>query len=61
MVRTSTLIYLLDDLNTPSDMLLIPNEYSLFQDEYYSSLLNLLEIDPGEKLVSRILEKIEEK
>jgi hypothetical protein len=61
MVRTSTLFYLLDDLNKPSDMLLETDQIISLKDEHYCSLLDLLEVDPGEKLVSLILEKLEEK
>lgn len=59
MVGTSTLFYLVDDLNLPSDMILTPNEENLLKDEYYSCFLNLLEVDPGEDLVSRTMEKLE--
>ncbi len=61
MVRTSTLFYLLDDLNEPSDMLLDTNQIITLKDEQYCSLLDLLEIDPGEELVSLIMENLEEK
>lgn len=61
MTGTSTLFYLVDDLNIPSDMLLNPYQENLLKDEYYTAFLNLLEVDPGEDLVLKTLERIEEK
>jgi len=60
MVENSTLFYLVDDLNLPSDMILTPYEDNLLKDEYYSCFLDLLEVDPGEQLVRGIMEKLEE-
>ena len=60
MVRSSTLIYLVDDYNMPSDMLLYPELETTLRDEYMCSILDLLETDPGDELVSKIMEKIEE-
>lgn len=58
MVKTSTLIYLVDNTKTPSDMFLSPDFDNIIEDEFYFLFLNLLETDPGEELVSRVLEKI---
>jgi len=60
MVEISTLFYLVDDFNLPSDMILTPNQDNLLKDEYYSVFLDILEIDPGEELVSKIMERLEE-
>ena len=60
MVRTSTLFYLVDDINLPSDMILTPYHDNSLKDEHYSVFLNLLEVDPGEDLVSRTMEKLGE-
>lgn len=61
MVEISTLFYLVDDFNLPSDMILTPNQENLLKDEYFSVFLDILEVDPGEELVSRIMERLEEK
>lgn len=60
MVEISTLVYLVDDLNMPSDMILTPNYESYLQDDDYPLFLNLLDFDPGEELVAKTLERIEE-
>ncbi len=57
MTGTSTLFYLVDDLNNPSDILLNPYQENLLKDEYFTTFLNLLEVDPGEDLVMRTLER----
>lgn len=59
MVKTSTLIYLVDDFNIPSDMILTPGLDKPLADEKYSQFLNILEIDPGEELVKRTLKLLE--
>lgn len=61
MTGTSTLFYLVDDLNAPSDMLLTLYQENLLEGEYYTTFLNILEIDPGEDLVMKTLERLEEK
>ena len=61
MVKTSTFIYLMDDLNTPADMILTTDQDPILHDEIYASFLNMLEVDPGEDLVVRTLEKLEER
>lgn len=58
MAKTFTLVYLVDDINMPSDMILTPNQEDIDDDEYFTSLFSLLEYDPGEDLVSRLMEKI---
>ena len=60
MVEISTLVYLVDDFNMPSDMILTPNYESFLQDEQIPLILNLLDVDPGEGLVAKTLERIEE-
>lgn len=60
MAKTSTLIYLVDDYEIPSDMLLFPEYETTLKDEYLLSILDLLETDPGDELVSKIMERIEE-
>jgi hypothetical protein len=59
MTGTSTLFYLVDDMNIPSDTFLTPYQDTLLKDEYYATFLNLLEVDPGEDLVMKIMEKLE--
>ncbi len=59
MVEISTLFYLVDDFNLPSDMILTPNNETILEDEYYTFFLNFLEIDPGEELVAKTLERLE--
>lgn len=44
----------------PSDMILTPNYESYLQDDDYPLFLNLLDFDPGEELVAKTLERIEE-
>jgi hypothetical protein len=61
MAEISTLVYLVDDLNLPSDMILTPNFESYLQEDFNPLFLDLLEIDPGEDLVVRTLERLEEK
>lgn len=59
MTGTSTLFYLVDDMNIPSDILLTPYQESLLKDEYCTTFLNLLEVDPGDDLVMRTMERLE--
>jgi hypothetical protein len=59
MTGTSTLLYLVDDMNIPADTLLTPYQETLLKDEYYITFLNLLEVDPGDDLVTRIMERLE--
>jgi|GEM_PF-2701137 len=60
MTGTSTLFYLVDDINIPSDMLLTPYQENLLKDEYFTAFLNLLEVDPGDDLVLKTMERLEE-
>ena len=60
MVEISTLVYLVDDFNLPSDMVLTPSFEHYIQEDDYSLFLNILDIDPGEELVAKTLERIEE-
>jgi len=61
MREISTLIYLVDDLNLPSDTLLHQNqEESQLVDEQCVEMLNRLAIDPGEDLVFRIMQQMGE-
>lgn len=60
MREISTLFYLVDNMNLPSDTFLNPYQDNQLKDEFYSWFLNLLEIDPGEDLVTRIMERIGE-
>lgn len=60
MTGTSTLFYLVDDINIPSDMLLTPYQENLLKDEYYTAFLSLLEVDPGDDLVMKTMERLEE-
>ncbi len=59
MTGTSTLIYLVDDLNKPSGMLLTPYQENILKDEHYTAFLNLLEVDPGVDLVKKTMERLE--
>jgi hypothetical protein len=59
MTGTSTLFYLVDDINNPSDMLLTPYQEHILKDEHFTSFLNLLEVDPGDDLVLKTLERLE--
>ena len=61
MTGTSTLFYLVDDLNIPSDMLLTPFEETIPEDEQITAFLNLLEVDPGVDLVIKTMERLEVK
>lgn len=61
MAKTSTLIYLVDDLNLPSDMLLNQNIEPQLTEKYDCSILDFLEIDPGDELVTRTLKFLEVK
>ncbi|MCF8225567.1 MAG: hypothetical protein K9J30_06785 [Bacteroidales bacterium] len=56
MVKTSTLIYLLDDFNNPSDIILSQPYQTSLQDEHLLSLLDIIAIDPGEDIVMNTLE-----
>ncbi len=56
MVKNSTLFYLVDDINLTSDILLSTTVYTLW-DEKVDSMLNMLEYDPGENLVSQTLHR----
>ena len=61
MREISTLIYLVDDLNLPSDTLLHQNQEELqLVDEQCIQMLNRLAIDPGEDLVLRIMQQMGE-
>ncbi|MFC2090278.1 hypothetical protein ACFLT1_05835 [Bacteroidota bacterium] len=55
MVRTSTLLYLMDDLTGPADMILSPAPESYITDQQCLYLLDLLETDPGQELVTEVL------
>jgi len=57
MVKNSTLFYLVDDLNMSSDILLSTSNYSSCFDEEVNSLLDLLDYDPGARLVTETLER----
>lgn len=61
MREISTLIYLVDDINLPSDTFLHQNkkEFQLV-DEHCIQMLNRLAIDPGEDVVLRIMQQMEE-
>lgn len=59
MTGTSTLFYLVDDMNIPSDTFLTPYQETLLKDEYYTTFLNLLEVDPGDDLVTKIMKRVE--
>ncbi len=59
MAETSTLFYLVDDFNLPSDMLLSSSPEVVLKEEYMLAFLDILEIDPGEALVNRTLKLIE--
>ncbi|MDF1570075.1 MAG: hypothetical protein P1P82_00445 [Bacteroidales bacterium] len=41
-------------------MLLTPYQENLLKDEYYTAFLNLLEVDPGDDLVMKTMERLEE-
>ncbi|MEX0987284.1 MAG: hypothetical protein WD052_07380 [Bacteroidales bacterium] len=59
MVEISTLYYLVDDLNLPSDMILTQSQIHLQDEELFYNFLDLLEVDPGENLVKRTMEMLE--
>ena len=59
MAKTSTLIYLMNDFDIPSDMLLFSELETVFRDEQMFTILDLLETDPGNELVSEIMKKTE--
>lgn len=52
MVKNSTLFYLVDDVNLSSDILLSTSIYTSFLDEEVDKLLDLLDYDPGAKMVT---------
>lgn len=52
MVKNSTLFYLVDDVNLSSDILLSTSIYTSFLDEEVDKLLDLLDYDPGSKMVT---------
>ncbi|HKK62433.1 MAG TPA: hypothetical protein VJ951_07730 [Bacteroidales bacterium] len=58
MIKTSTLLYLFDDISNPSDFLLPFNEQKSEADDYLGSILSLAEFDPGDDLVNRTIDKI---
>jgi hypothetical protein len=61
MRNISTLFYLVDDLNMPLDTAVLTSIHDdPLKDDFFSRLLNLLEVDPGQGLVSQIMDRIEE-
>ena len=57
MVKNSTLFYLVDDFNMSSDFLLSTSIFSSLLDEEVDFLLDLVEYDPGAKLVTETLQR----
>jgi len=57
MVKNSTFIYLLDDFSNPPDMILTPFYDETSNDDLLNACLNMVECDPGEKIVESILLK----
>ncbi len=57
MVKNSTLFYLVDDINLSSDVLLSTSNYPASSDEDVDILLDLLEYDPGARLVTKTLQR----
>ena len=57
MVKNSTLFYLVDDINLSSDILLSTSIYASSLDEDVDTLLDLLDYDPGAKLVTKTLQR----
>jgi hypothetical protein len=61
MRNISTLLYLVDDMNLPLDTTVLTSiQDDPLKDQFYIRLLNLLEVDPGKRLVARIMDRIEE-
>jgi hypothetical protein len=58
MVENSTLFYLVDDFNLPSDMILNPLNETKLPEEHWSFFLDMLEIDPGHDLVQKTMERM---
>jgi hypothetical protein len=59
MTKISTLFYLLDDTQLPSDTTPSPYEiYRLEEEKQVSWLLDLLHSDPGEELVTQTMRRI---
>lgn len=58
MVKTSTLLYLFDDISNPSDFFFPFNEQKSEDDDYLGSIFSLAEFDPGDDLVNRTIDKI---
>lgn len=59
MGNTSTLIYLVDDLNLPSDMVFTPFQENTLDDPQITGILDMIILDPGEKFVSTMLQRPE--
>jgi len=57
MVKNSTLFYLVDDMNMSSDILLSTTIYSSCFDEEVDLLLDLLDYDPGDNLVTETMKR----
>lgn len=58
MVNISTLLYLVDDFNEHSDIAIFNVQKLLQLEKQISKILDRVEIDPGEDLVYRTLERV---